>query len=426
MSALQAQRPDVAHFWIPGYSGFGRYLVQYVWSGYRDVVDVDFLPQNVTNVYGVPSNTTRWRRIDHCLFNNPRSIFDFTEVLSDADYCLNKCSSRTATSCWGVNVVPIMAPDTAYIFTQPSDANWLYPSIYGTDIYVPWNYTVLNTTRGQFLANPSPNKYMCFSVMPADFTDTTDEYVVSKDPDDPVFYSTCYYRYRGNVFPGYTDSVDPTITPGPWRFGLHCLDCVSQATNEVPDIVPVWKVVDKCINCDLEPVNPLIPTPPVGVVVENGVRCDGLAGSWSRLNHHNCSTNSSCSIQLVPIGRTTSTNLTLSECYELIARNPNCSNTFMWQYNSSISRCYCYPNLPCCSTCSRRADVATAVYEITSTPDPNCLTGVFAADNSTCCSGSCGAGKCLPSTGVAVPNGFCCSTCITRPCSLFAPPCKKY
>jgi hypothetical protein len=74
--------------------------------------------------------------------------------------------------------VPLKAPSTAYKFNKPANVPWFYPNIYGTDIYVPWNATqfmVFNTTETARLLNgASENKYMCYTVTPADFTDTTD------------------------------------------------------------------------------------------------------------------------------------------------------------------------------------------------------------------------------------------------------------
>eukprot|EP01115_Flamella_aegyptia_P011615 TRINITY_DN550_c0_g2_i1.p1 TRINITY_DN550_c0_g2~~TRINITY_DN550_c0_g2_i1.p1 ORF type:complete len:579 (+),score=218.16 TRINITY_DN550_c0_g2_i1:32-1768(+) len=425
-TAMQPNRPDVAHVTIPGFGGSGRYLVHYLWSGYRDVIDVDYSDSTtpVAEIYGYPPTTARWRRIDHCLFDNPRAVYDLSEVVTDATHCLRRCEGRS--SCWGVNVVPLKAPETAYKFKQPADTIWLFPDIYGTDIYVPWNLTVFNATKSRLLANATSDKFICYTVMPADFTDTTDEYTVSKDPDDPIFYSTCYYRYRGYSFPGYVDNTALSPGLGPWRFNDKCVDCANQAVNVYSNIVPQWSVSEKCINCDKEPVTVPQPTLPTLNLIESGVKCDGY-GSWSRANHHNCTgpTNTTdCYTQLYPLGRSTSTNVTLDECRAMVANNPNCSNYFSWTFNATSTRCYCYLTKECCKTCSRRIDLAMATYELVTVPDPNCDTGVLSADGKSCCSASCGVGGCLNTTSTSVNNvGFCHANVITRSCTQYGPPC---
>jgi hypothetical protein len=310
-------------------------------------------------------------------------------------------------------------------FKPAVNETWFFPNVYGADIYAPWNNTAFNNYKAAFMANPKPDRYMCYAVMPADFTDTTDEYTVSKDPDDPVFYSTCYYRYLGNTFASYPDTTVPSIAVGPWRFNDKCVSCTSQSSNMYPDVTPKWSVQEMCVNCDVEPRN-ITRRPTVANLIEVGVKCDGTANSWSKpLNHTTCAnvTATPCVKQLVPIGRAASENITYDECYLMASNEPTCSNTFMWQVNSTQQKCYCYLNNACCLSCSRRADGTLNTYEIKAAADPTCATGTLSTDGKSCCSGSCGAGNCLPKTGVVDQVGFCCSTCITRPCSQYGPPC---
>jgi hypothetical protein len=184
-------------------------------------------------------------------------------------------------------------------------------------------------------------------------------------------------------------------------------------------------VTDTCVNCDLEPQTVSPPAPkPTGALVEARTRCDGQGGQWGNFKHHTCSTNTSCVIPLWPAGRNDQS-ATLEECYQLTANNPNCSSTFVWSSNTTFTRkCFCYSKQTCCSSCSRRVDSTTSTYEITSTADPTCAKGVLSADNKSCCSASCGAGKCGTNTATAQESGFCCATCITRPCSQYGPPCQ--
>jgi hypothetical protein len=95
---LQAKRPDTASFQIPGRGGLGRYIVHYMWRGYRDCVDVDLKDTHVDDIYGIPPSAPSWTRIDHCLFENVREIAPFSVIVTDPQFCLDEC---TGSKCWG-------------------------------------------------------------------------------------------------------------------------------------------------------------------------------------------------------------------------------------------------------------------------------------------------------------------------------------
>jgi hypothetical protein len=132
------------------------------------------------------------------LFQDPRFVFYATEIVTDAQWCFDKCDAYVGQrTCYGVQIVPIAAPDTALSgFTAPNGYQWLHPEVYGSDIYVPWNWTVFDNTL-PLLDNPSPNKFMCYALTPFRSTNSKDDHIISEDPHDPIFYSTCYYKYNG-------------------------------------------------------------------------------------------------------------------------------------------------------------------------------------------------------------------------------------
>jgi len=336
---------------------------------------------------------------------------------------LDRCDARGTANCYGVNVVPVRAPATAYqgFTTPPAGDTWLYPNVYGSDIYTPWNATTFANTRNVFTSTPT--KYLCYNVMPMAFTDTTDEYTVTNDPEDPIFYSTCFYKLNGNMFADYLSNYTDAPAYVSWRYNDKCVDCKSSQTNARNDVTPKWTVTDTCVNCDKEPVNLVPEQQPDPIPIENAVRCDGLGG-FTRPLHHTCSntTVGNCVKQLIPVGRTANHDVSLSECDLLAQRDPSCSSKIMRRVSTPL-RCYCYTTQACCKECSRRPDATFNMYELTSTPDPTCATGILSADGRSCCSASCTAGKCIPTTAAQDPVGFCCSTCITRPCSQFGPPC---
>ena len=98
------------------------------------------------------------------------------------------------------------------------------------------------------------------------------EFVTSDDPEDPVFYSTCYVREREILWEATGNEQKPS--PPKWRFGTGCLDCALYSQNKVPDsarsahVVPSWATNDKCIDCalgssSLAAASPVIPGTPL-------------------------------------------------------------------------------------------------------------------------------------------------------------------
>jgi hypothetical protein len=401
-----------------------------LWNGYRDCVDVDLKETEVEEIYGFPTDKPTWGRIDHCLFETVFNTFDVSEVVTDPQYCIDKCSSRGG-GCFGVNVVPVMAPKTAYGKFKPAPGTtWTHPDIYGTDIYVPWNKTTFDSSRDKFLLNPAPEKYLCYSVQPHIFTDTQDEFTVSKDPHDPIFYSTCWYRFGGNTFADYVDAPPAPTDAVPWRYNTECIDCKSVAQySDLRARHPIWNVTETCVNCDEEPSEAETPVVPDNIVVAEGTRCDGVAsfpqGFMFRVTHNTCSneTRPNCTKQLWPIGRNLNSNVTLDECRAMVAKDKNCSNYYNYRVSPPY-RCYCFTNQECCLNCSRKVDPLFVTYEMKTTADPTCATGVLSADGSFCCSASCTAGKCqATSEDTLLAVGFCSANSATRSCNQHGPPC---
>jgi len=211
------------------------------------------------------------------------------------------------------------------------------------------------------------------------------------------------------------------IKKNAWRFHDQCISCESQQYNAQSNIQPKWTLSETCINCDVEPAN--IPTPPLPwVKVRNSAVCDGFGGTWSRLEHHNCSNNNSCVKQLIPRGTPT---VRPEDCVVMARNDPECSNYVMSRINGTYS-CYCYKTLSCCGICSAKSSTTYDIYELTATPsDPTCANGIRSADNTTCCTLSCGVGGCRNQTSTVTQVGFCnAAGTITRSCAMYGPPCK--
>lgn len=127
------------------------------------------------------------------------------------------------------------------------------------------------------------DRYMCYGVVARTMVDaSTPEYVITADPADPIFYSTCYVRDRAVTFAppqvasgnGYESLVvgahnglepddandtavfntelAPTGSEAQWSFNGQCLECAAFA-RPAPSTgaAPRWAVTpaNECVDC---------------------------------------------------------------------------------------------------------------------------------------------------------------------------------
>ena len=100
----------------------------------------------------------------------------------------------------------------------------------------------------------------CYGVEGRAVGPTSPEFVTTDDPEDMMFYSTCYVENNPRDF----DETGQEIVPPPPGYKFHglCLDCDSYKANN--GVVPMyqsrfWEITDFCVECNsLEPfpVNP--------------------------------------------------------------------------------------------------------------------------------------------------------------------------
>ena len=82
---------------------------------------------------------------------------------------------------------------------------------------------------------------------------TKPEFVVSNDPEDPTYYSTCYVRETERIWL----PMDPTEPVVDWKAHDKCIDCDSFYASQVLDYerytwpFPRWNIPDDvCVDCD--------------------------------------------------------------------------------------------------------------------------------------------------------------------------------
>jgi len=272
----------------------------------------------------------------------------------------------------------------------------------------------------------SQNDMVCYGVQARLQTATEPEYMVVLDPEDPIFYSTCFVREKNVTFLG----GERQSPPEDWNFNGKCIDCQSYQRNKKLKGFDLnrWNVVDNCVDCHAE-------IPPVEQ------RKNWVLAYKDRQCHsskNNC-TEDDCIKTLDMKGRSSSETKSEQDCRDMVELDPECSNiaTFVQRYE----RCYCYRNDKCCQHCTVGSKYTHYnVYEIGAEPMTTVASckdvGVLSDDETMCCPKSCAPvmnkGESINPCGRAprdcynLPKagGFCCKENLQKMCQDSGPPCK--
>lgn len=495
---------DTAQFKIPPEYTLagGNFVVQYLWSGYYDCVDINVLPQVNPTVYpyGKKINGTDGivvSRIDHCVFDAPVQFMTFPRlVMGDAMYagslCTDACRDAWEDGCGGVSVFPYkfwekpLGPHwntnnnfLKQYYEQAWNATWDSNPPFNMDIGLPYedsmngvwlwrnfapnsqntgfdyigaNMTTLNAVRQTTEA--FPNAWVCVMVQPRYATTTRDKFTTTDDPDDPVWYSTCYEVNEIKQFIGFDVNVTFNADiPTDYLVG-RCISCGDAKLWSNEHYAPKW-TLDTCKYCERDFPN-VVPVAPHFSRVQQGAYegTDSMnancvapanaagftgpdAGSDFCIIYHN---------QYHPL---LESNGDLSiywsfpsffrrpeQCAAYMAQQAECSQ---WVFHGpqGWQGCRCVRNHACCLA-NFRADDASGWYEGAlydsrpSTPDPTCSgpKSLKSADNQACCyqgttNGCSTVGGCTTTTWPRPDGNMCRKDLIApeRKCSQYGPPC---
>ena len=278
---------DAARFSMPAKRGSGEYIVQMVWAGYRDVIDVDVLPAPAVDIYGAYSTESVWTKTDHCQYVShgpptprrwPGTCFPVTDAYAaegyprDGEFGANARYTRPhydVSACMdmaatfdpdGLNVVPLRNP--ALVADTLKD--W---------VNIPQGLSASYLTDCDFerMAEEYPEAFarndtlICYWVTEGDDPGGNPEVdlpwtIVDDDPEDPVFYSTCFtkqsaWRFVGNPPCPACDASHAAGTTRKWKYGEYCVSCelaehYAHVTANNQTVAPWWEFADTCENCD--------------------------------------------------------------------------------------------------------------------------------------------------------------------------------
>jgi len=237
---------DIANFKIEGKEGPGEYIIHMVWNGYRDIIDVDVLPQDSVDIYGSPDEAdSSWTRMDHCQYkpahysgkNSKCIVVDNNS--RDVSKCLDMCQKinrKGKPKCTAVNVVPLK---------NPQGVNKGFDTV-----------NIPDSRKCTGLKAASDDAVVCYGIKPKQNTKKNPQVdtlwtIINDDPEDPIFYSSCYNLQQGWTFQGYTASDEPQAKPISERVGDQCLECsdIDKINGLKVSQVPLWRTASECHKC---------------------------------------------------------------------------------------------------------------------------------------------------------------------------------
>ena len=95
---------------------------------------------------------------------------------------------------------------------------------------------------------------MCWAVTPrleVTLPVPMQEFQTTQDPEDPIFYSTCYVKEIEWVWE--PTGVVQESTPAPWKVNGECINCDDwlQKTSASKYEFPKWRLDPKCADCEV-------------------------------------------------------------------------------------------------------------------------------------------------------------------------------
>jgi len=242
---------DIARFTVPARQGSGEYIIHMLWRGYRDVIDIDVLPADASDVYGRPGAVSSWTKRDHCFYPN-YSIHRNTQchyfqagAEDNISACQRYCESRSGPRCSAINVVPLINPDAVKIAGEKPEPE------------IPWNN---RCRRDRVPGWADENTMVCYTFEARKPTydgfnpETEDVWIIrDNDPADPIFYSTCYRRevkreFIGNVACPLCEQA-PVETSLKWQINDRCLSCADVMAPNDQSTVKLWQTTNVCEKC---------------------------------------------------------------------------------------------------------------------------------------------------------------------------------
>ena len=170
---------------------------------------------------------------------------------------MSDCARSAYAECNGVNVVSVHNPTS------------VYPA-FRDMVNIPFGEQCRKSALETSPANPKIKACYALKIRAESDLPDEQEMLITDDPDEPAFYSTCWRRVPPVNF-------DTKPEPEPYRpprflFGQKCVSCENAFANRDTRRAQHWELQDNagvCVNCDALP-RPPVPKPSLWFVWKGG------------------------------------------------------------------------------------------------------------------------------------------------------------
>lgn len=254
---------DAAKIAMPKGLPPGHYILQYHWKGTFDCYDILHLREPATDKFGKRAPGMAVEKVDHCQFRDYTfnqgkcTLLNSNQYGNDTYQIQQVLDSVNIFKTDAINVVPVKNPPMVR---------------FQDDINIPYHHPQLKGDALRGSSGPRPelhfDRWSCrqdvveaeansYSLVAYPITyspnkpEVGDRYVVSNDPRDPVFYSTCYILDGrvGNTFANDPELIREAEGESPLTFRpdyifgdqfLSCDEAKRNACKQKHSLNPVW------------------------------------------------------------------------------------------------------------------------------------------------------------------------------------------
>jgi len=217
---------------------------------------VDVLPSTAADVYGVPRQEPVWVKTDHCQYIKYKLrgswCYDATESVES---CQNGCNQQ-GKKCSALNVIPMKMPNISFWASEDEIRNASQANEFFYEPNAPFYY------KKCIKSNFEKAKFLCYGFQPVEpeMPETQTQWtIINNDPEDPVYFSTCYrkdksYYFEGN--PGCPACTGAKVdNSAEWRVGDQCISCDLMKQNILVNSTKIaeWILSSDCERCNEEP-----------------------------------------------------------------------------------------------------------------------------------------------------------------------------
>jgi len=188
-------------------------------------------------------------------------------------------------------------------------------------------------------------------------------YIITDDPEDPAFYSTCYFRIQPSGINSSTAA--PPRLPN-YQFQKKCVDCKEAISSTYEQYIPTWNISQTCIDCEKD--GPAVSKVPVPIDYSKTQSALLLGYRKSKCTYPNeagsqamcpngTATSVQCTVTITTQGVSVGADFTAYDCYLMAKKDPRCQGSktvfkpAAYLPVPQTAACECWVNTTATTTC---------------------------------------------------------------------------